>query len=121
MCVGEGWGHNHMASSIAQCWKGVSEPVKEGDVGCAGEASTCSPLPLSRGVVVGRARPVVEGSSVIIAPSSEDSLRQWFSVPSICCQHWEAVRKYQCSDSRSNMVVSLGVVIGFQYFKNVAR
>lgn len=73
MCVGEGGGHNHMASSIAQSGKGVSEPVKEGDVWCAGEASTCSPLPPSRAVVVGRARPVVEGSSAIIAPSSEDS------------------------------------------------
>lgn len=43
----EGGGHNHTAPSIAQSGNSL-RPAKEGDVGCAEEANTRSPLPPSR-------------------------------------------------------------------------
>lgn len=113
-CVsGEGGGHGSTAPSIVQPGNSVSELAKEGDMGCVEEANTCSSLPPSL-VVMG-----LGCSSAITAPSSEDSLRQWFSVPSTYCQHRGAVRKYQHSDSRSNTAASPGVGTGFWYFKNM--
>lgn len=115
---GEGRGHGSTTPSIIQPGKGGSEPAKEGDMGRVEEAITCSSLAPS--LVVGGGGGL-GSSSAITAPSSEDSLRQWFLVPSTYCQDRGAIRKYQHSDSRSNTAASLGVGTGFWYFKNIYR